>query len=124
MCGFDLEHLLDSPTRVVKSYLSFICRTSAIFVTMRLQSPGMVTLAGWCVVVLITLSSSNADNTDYDYSDSASTNRSLSTSSNRRGRFFFDELFGLDTGVGLSNDDDDDDDEDGLNNVKTCNCGE
>lgn len=57
--------------------------------------------------------------------DLASTsNNSLSTTSHRKGKFFFDELFGLNAGVGLSNDEDDDDDDEVDNNVKTCNCGE
>lgn len=91
---------------------------------MRTQSFNKAILAGWCFCVLLILTTLKEANSSKDLNLSALTNHSVAKSSHRRGKFFFDELFGLDTGVGLSNDDDDDDDEDGLNNVKTCNCGE
>lgn len=77
----------------------------------------------FCVLLLLFSSSVEPKNSK-DPTTFLATNQSLASSSHRKGKFFFDELFGLNAGVGLSNDEDDDDDEDVVdNNVKTCNCG-
>lgn len=82
--------------------------------------------ATYCCVVLLLLSATNAETKNHkDLTTFQSTNKSLaSTTSHRKGKFFFDELFGLNAGVGLSADEDDDDEDEAPNNVKTCNCGE
>lgn len=73
--------------------------------------------------VLLLLGSNVESRNSKDLTSPSHTNQSLATSSNRKGKFFFDELFGLNAGIGLSNDEDDDDEDGADNNVKTCNCG-
>lgn len=80
-------------------------------------------LSSSCLVVLVLLTSTIETRQSKDLHTFPASNQSLENSSYRKGKFFFDELFGLNAGVGLSNDEDDEEEDEVENNVKTCNCG-